>query len=57
MIRDRLGTPVDYIKYMGWFRRTMMHTRLIRISGECFRIYYWSLEMIRDRLVDPGGLH
>jgi hypothetical protein len=26
-IRDRLGVPVCYVRYMGWFKMAMMHTK------------------------------
>jgi hypothetical protein len=32
LIRARLEYPVFYITYIGWFKMSMMHTKLIRMK-------------------------
>jgi hypothetical protein len=42
LIRDRSGDPVYYIRYMGWFRMAMMHTKLIKMKWGMF----WNIPQV-----------
>jgi hypothetical protein len=56
LIRDGLGDSVYYIRYIGWFRMAMVHTKLIRMKWGMFLHTLQVAGIHQEQVRGPGVL-